>query len=131
MNADIAKAIRRKTKAGIHICFYDVIFCVKYRRKVLVGNIEKTLMKILKEEKRGYEIIAFKIHPDYVELKILCEPEVGIGNAIANIKTITAKQLKAKYPELKKRLPCLWTRKRYVSTIQDNEGKQQFLTEQF
>ena len=51
---------------------YHLIFCPKYRRKVLTGNAEEDLRSILYEvaEESDVEIKAMEIMPDYVHLFI-------------------------------------------------------------
>ena len=52
----------------IYVCRYDVIFCPKYRRKVLVPPLDERLKVILVEqfELWGQELIELEVMPDYV-----------------------------------------------------------------
>ncbi len=43
-------------------------------------------------------------------------PTVAPNNIIGRIKGTTSRLLRAEFPELKKRLPTLWTRSYFVST---------------
>lgn len=47
---------------------YHVIFCPKYRRKVLVGNVETRLKALL--ESKCLELSSIEIMPDHVHLFI-------------------------------------------------------------
>lgn len=96
------------SKHLVYKCHYHVIFCPKYRHKIITGNIEKRLKAICYEIANTYdfEIIEMKTMPDHVHILISCNPRYGIMNCIQNIKSITAKMLYKEFPYIKKRY--LW-----------------------
>lgn len=100
-------------------CQYHVIFCPKYRRRVLIGDIEKRLREIFLEyqEKYGYEIIEMEVMPDHVHLLISNNPRVGIFETLGKLKGRSSSILRNEFPTLKSRLPCLWTRGNFISTV--------------
>ena len=55
--------------------------------------------------------------PDHVHLLLDVNPQIGIAKNVAQIKGYTASQLRKEFPWLKKRLPSLWTRSKFVSTV--------------
>ena len=64
----------------------------------------------------GWEIIALETMPDHVHMFIKTPPTVAPNNIIVRIKGTTSRLLRAEFPELRKRLPTLWTRSYFVST---------------
>ena len=56
-------------------CKYHVIFCPKYRRKVLVDGIDERLKVILVEtaNRHGFEITDLEVMPDHVHLLLTIE----------------------------------------------------------
>jgi len=61
----------------VYSCKYHVVWCPKYRRKVLVGEIETKLKEIMIEacSKINVEIIEMEIMPDHVHLLIEADPQ--------------------------------------------------------
>ncbi len=100
-------------------CMYHIVFCPKYRRPVLEAGID-TKFKVLvkaKQKEWNFKIIEMEVMPDHVHMLIQCDPEIGVNNLVAKIKGYTATQLRAKFPKLKSRLPTLWTRARFISSV--------------
>lgn len=60
---------------------YHIIFCPKYRRKVLTGDIEKDLRQIFDEvaKEKDVEIKALEIMPDYVHMFISFDPRQPVA----------------------------------------------------
>lgn len=103
----------------VYSCQYHVIFCPKYRRKVLIDGVDVRLKELLieKQKEYGYELIESEVMPEHVHLLLDVNPQVGVISVIAKIKGYTATVLRKEFPWLKKRLPCLWTRSKFVSTV--------------
>lgn len=58
-----------------------------------------------------------EIKPDHVHLLLEVDPQFGIHKAIKRIKGRTSHILREEYPELKTKLPSLWTNSYFVSTV--------------
>lgn len=103
----------------VYSCKYHVIWCPKYRRKVLIGRIEARLKELIIETCKEIEvdIIEMEIMPDHVHLLIEVDPQFGIHIAVKRIKGKTSFVLRQELNELKKKLPTLWTNSYFVSTI--------------
>jgi len=99
-------------------CHYHVVFCPKYRRKVLVSPIDERLKVLIQEnvEKWHQEFVQVEVMPDHVHLLVGCDPQFGIHRLVKFVKGATAHQLRQEFPELKKKLPSLWTNSYYVGT---------------
>ena len=109
-----------KTNNNIaYICRYHVIFCPKYRRKVLVNGIDERLKTIIMEivEKWEQELIEVEVMPDHVHLILGCDPQFGIHRLVKYIKGASSRYLRLEYPTLKRRLPSLWTNNYFVATV--------------
>lgn len=100
-------------------CQYHVIFTPKYRRKVLEQKIAERLSELLvdKQEFYKYRLIEHEVMEDHVHLLIEIPPSISVKQMIAKIKGYTSRVLKKEFPDLNKRLPCLWTRSFFVSTV--------------
>ena len=76
----------------VYSCKYHVIWCPKYRRKVLVGDIAKRLEEIMRKTALKYraEISALEIVPDQVHLLCEVDPQFGIHRFVKSIKGVTS-----------------------------------------
>lgn len=99
-------------------CHYHVVWCPKYRRKVLVSPLDERLKELIQEsvEKWGQEFVQVEVMPDHVHLLVGCDPQFGIHRLVKFIKGATAHQLRQEFPSLKRKLPSLWTNSYYVGT---------------
>ena len=103
----------------VYSCKYHVVWCPKYRRKVLVNGIAVRLKELIEEiccELR-IDVIEMEIMPDHVHLLIEVDPQYGIHRAVKKIKGRTSRILRQEFPELVRRLPTLWTNSYFVSTV--------------
>ncbi len=112
----------KKYKSSNHLvysCQYHVIFCPKYRRKVLTDGIDERLKELIveKQEEFGYEVLDMEVMPDHVHLLLDVDPKIGIYSVITKIKGYTSKQLREEFPALKKRIPTLWTHSKFISSV--------------
>ena len=63
------------------------------------------------------EILEMEIMPDHVHLLIDVVPQFGVHRAVKRFKGATSRYLRLEFPELKSRLPSLWTNSYFVSTV--------------
>ena len=112
--------IRYKSNNNIvYSCKYHVVWCPKYRRKVLVGKIETRLKEVILDTcaKFSVEIIEMEIMPDHVHLLLEVDPQFGIHKAIKQIKGVSSRILRQEFKELRTKIPTLWTNSYFVSTV--------------
>lgn len=109
-----------KSNRNVHYsCKYHVVFCPKYRRKVLVGGIDERLKQIITDvcAERQAEIMSMEIMPDYVHLLVECDPQFGIHRLVRLLKGRSSRLLRQEFPVLVRKLPTLWTNSYFVSTV--------------
>ena len=106
------------SSTSVHFMNYHFVWCPKYRRKVIVADVESRLHEIIKDtaKESGWEILALETMPDHVHLFIKTDPTIAPNNIIARIKGRSSRILREEFPSLKRRLPTLWTRSYFVST---------------
>lgn len=100
-------------------CQYHVIFCPKYRRKVLKDGVDIRLKEIFNEValKYDFNILEMEVMDDHVHLLIDCNPRFGIMDCVNKLKGVSSKILREEFPYLKSRIPTLWTRSAFISTV--------------
>ena len=111
----------RTTNKTLYRCQYHVIWCTKYRRKVLDTQIQGRLKQLIREKQNEYRyhIREVETQSEHVHLLIEIPPTDAIDKIIGKIKNYTSKVLREEYPSLKSRLPSLWTRSKFVSSCGD------------
>jgi len=103
----------------VYSCKYHVVWCPKYRRKVLVGAVAERLKELIAQrcsEIRA-DILEMEVMPDHVHLLIEVDPQFGINQAVRSIKGYTSRVLRSEFKFLTTRLPSLWTNSYFVSTV--------------
>jgi putative transposase len=97
-------------------CKYHVVWCPKYRRPVLVNEVETRLKEILLQTAQDLrsEIIELEVVSDHVHLLCEVDPQFGINRLVGRLKGRSSRLLRQEFPHLK-RLPSLWTNS-YPST---------------
>ena len=99
-------------------CAFHVVWCPKYRRRVLNGRIEERLKQIIREvveDKRAW-LVALEVMPDHVHLLVEVDPQFGIHKLVKAVKGRTSRVLREEFPSLRSRLPTLWTNSYFVAT---------------
>ena len=100
-------------------CKYHVVFCPKYRRRVLVDGVDERFRKIAQQvaDEMRFDIIEMEVMPDHVHMLLEVDPQLGIHKAVKRIKGRTSRVLREEFPWLKRRIPSLWTNSYFVSTV--------------
>ncbi|EAY29434.1 IS200/IS605 family transposase [Microscilla marina] len=109
----------KSSKNSVYNLGYHIIWCPKYRRKVLTQEIQKRLKELLlsKAKDLGIEIETMEVMKDHVHLFIKAKPIDAPHFIIGQLKGYTSRHLRQEFPQLKSRLPTLWTRSYYVESV--------------
>lgn len=107
------------SKNIVFSCTYHIIFCPKYRRKVLVGEVELRLKEIAMEvaKELEVEIVEMETNKDHIHILAQIHPQLGVNKFIKTLKGRSSRILRMEFPELKTKLPTLWTNSYFVSTV--------------
>ncbi len=109
-----------RTNANIAFqCAYHVVWCPKYRRKVIGGRMEVRLKEIIVEviEERGAWLVELETMPDHVHLLVEVDPQFGVHRLVKAIKGRSSRVLREEFPWLRSKLPSLWTNSYFVATV--------------
>jgi putative transposase len=103
----------------VYSCQYHVIFCPKYRRPVLVDTVAARLKELVltKQGEDGYTVLDIEVIADHVHLLLDVDPRIGVASVVAKIKGYTSRELRTQFPWLRRRLPTLWTRSKFISSV--------------
>ena len=102
-------------------CKYHVVWCTKYRRKVLTAEDEAALKQVVSDvcEDRNATIIDMKTDLDHFHIVVSCDPQYGIHRLVKQMKGRSSFVLRNNFLHLKSRLPTLWTNSYFVATVGD------------
>lgn len=72
---------------------YHIVWCVKYRHKILTPKIEKRLIEILNmiAEYENFQILECNTDKDHIHLLVNCSPQHYIPNIIQKLKGISSR----------------------------------------
>jgi putative transposase len=100
-------------------CHYHIVWCLKYRRKVLVGDVEKRLKSIVNDVAKEMRVHILEMETDEDHIHILADidPQFGAARFIKAAKGRSSRLLRKEFPFLKTKLPTLWTNSYFVTTV--------------
>lgn len=109
----------KKSKTAVYNINYHLIWCTKYRRKVLSNPIQNRLKELIEQKARQQEwdIKALEVMTDHVHIFVSTNPIDSPHYVIQQIKGMSANLLRREFPELKRLLPTLWTRSYYAESV--------------
>ena len=96
-----------------------IIWCPKYRRKVLTDTVAQRLDQLLRKKSSELEFIiyALEIMPDHVHLFLEHDPTRCVAEIVNRLKGYTSGVLRQEFPTLRSKLPTLWSRSYYASSV--------------
>ena len=112
-----------KSNHCVYDAHYHIVFPVKYRKALLEPRVTKAIREIAGEIALRYDIEFEQLGTDGDHIHILCSfhPKLGGGDVVRIFKSITAKQLFRRFPELRKDLwgGEFWSDGYYLGTVSD------------
>ena len=101
---------------------YHIIWCIKYRRKVLSPDVCTRLYELLREigEEKGFAVVQAKVgEEDHIHCFVSAPPKLSITDIVRWMKGISGRKLLMEFPEIKKHLwnGHLWNGSFFVETI--------------
>lgn len=111
----------------VYQCDYHVIMVTKYRKRIFNDGIFAYFDKKLAEITEHYPLVRFKTinHDcDHIHFLVSIPPTMTVGKVIGIIKQNTSREIKQKFPFLKKvywGTDAVWSEGYYVSTVGANE----------
>ena len=109
----------------VYDLYYHIVWCVKYRHKILLNDVKDDLIDIIKNIciNNNYELVAINIDLDHVHLVIGLSPQDSIPVVMKTLKGVSARLLNSKHKnELSKVLygGHIWSPSYYIATTSDN-----------
>ena len=106
---------------NVSVLLYHIVCPAKYRRVVVVDEVDEVLREVCMEIGLRYEIIFVEIGTDrdHVHFLVQSVPTYSPTKIVRMIKSITAREIFQRVPTVKKQLwgGEFWTNGYYVSTV--------------
>ena len=103
------------------LLLYHIVCPMKYRKGVITNEIGETLKEVCFEISDRYEIHFVEIgyESDHVHFLVQSVPKLSVSEIARTVKSITAKQLYKRHPEIKAMLwgGNFWTSGFYANTV--------------
>ena len=109
-----------KTRWTHYQIAYHFVWIPKYRRKILVQEVERETKRLIHEcaEKNDLTILALETDQDHVHVFVSAAPRYSPAQIANLLKGYTSRFLRQRFPFLKKKCgeDQLWTQAYYVGT---------------
>lgn len=107
------------SKTCVYNLGYHLIWCTKYRRKVLSPKIELRLKELIrkKAEEIEVEIVEMETMPDHIHIFVKSKPTYSPHFIVQQFKGYSSRILREEFAELRSRLPSLWTRSYFCESV--------------
>lgn len=107
------------SKTCVYNLGYHLIWCTKYRRKVLSPKIELRLKELIRQkaEEIEVEIVEMETMPDHIHIFVKSKPTYSPHFLVQQFKGYSSRILREEFAELRSRLPSLWTRSYFCESV--------------
>ena len=117
----------KKLSHAVWDCKYHVVWCPKYRFRMLKGDLAKSVRVIIRQlcEWKKIEILAGNVQLDHVHLVLSFPPKYSVAEVIGFLKGKSAIKIFDRHLALKKRYwgRHFWAKGYCVSTVGLDEEK--------
>lgn len=127
----------KQGRGYVYDLYFHIVWCVKYRHKILKDNIKEDFINIIKELSinNNYELVEINTDLDHVHILIGLSPQDKISTVMKTLKGVSARLLNDKHKEeISKYLygGHIWSPSYYVATTSDNlkENIRKYIEEQ-
>jgi len=109
----------KRTNKAVYNIGYHLIWCPKYRRKILVSPVDEELKKLLLEKAKEIDvkIDTMEVMPEHLHLFVKASPTSAPHWIVQQFKGYTSRMLREKFSFLKTKLPTLWSRSYYCESV--------------
>lgn len=115
---------------------YHIVFCTKYRYRVLTGTVALRTKEIIQEvcAANYVDIVSGSMSPDHVDLLLSIPPNLSVSKLVQYVKGKSSRKLLQEFEHLRKKYwgQHLWARGYFVVTVGNvnSEDVQKYIEEQ-
>jgi putative transposase len=108
------------------MCKYHIVFCPKYRRKVIYNKVKASIREIIKDlcKWKGVEILEGHLMPDHIHILVSIPPKMSVSSFMGYLKGKSAMMIFERHGNLRYKFGNrhFWATGYYVSTVGLNEA---------
>jgi len=118
-----------KGRGYVYSIRYHIVWCVKYRHKILSGEVEKDLCEILHRiaDDKGFQISELNTNGDHVHMLLDCRPQHYLPDMLKALKGVSGRYIMQKHgEELREKLwgGHIWNPSYFVATVGESNEEQ-------
>ena len=118
----------KKLAHVVYQCSYHIVWCPKYRFRILKGGVGKFVEQTIRSlcEWKAVDILELNVREDHIHAVVTIPPKLSISELMGILKGKTAIKLFKSYPALKSKPYWgnhFWSRGYCVSTVGLDEKK--------
>jgi putative transposase len=111
----------RRSAHAVHDLKYHLIWCTKYRYKILTGRMAERARDLIRQICQAREVVIIRgaISPDHIHMLVAAPPILAPAKLAQYIKGRSSRMLQAEFPELRKRYwgQHMWARGYFCATV--------------
>ena len=109
----------------VYDLYYHIVFCVKYRHKILVDDVKDDFIDIIANicKNNNYELVEINTDKDHVHMLLGLSPQNSIPVVMKTLKGVSARLLNSKHKNKLSKLIYdghIWSPSYYIATTSDN-----------
>ena len=118
----------KKQSHVVYQCSYHIVWCPKYRFRILKGQVGNYIENRIRElcEWKKVEILELNVREDHVHMVVVIPPRLSVSDLMGTLKGKTAISLFKSMPDLKKKPYWgnhFWSRGYCITTLVLDEDK--------
>ena len=111
----------KSTSHAVYEAKYHLVWCPKYRKRVLVGEVRERVKQLFYQiaEQFEFEIDRCEVAEDHIHILLSFPPRYSIAKVVGIIKGISSSKVFEEYPKIKEKLwgGHLWEQGYFVRTV--------------
>jgi len=109
----------RRTPGGVYWLGLHLVWCPKYRRRVLGGRVARRLDELIEQiaAEHGWQIVAHDVMPDHVHLFLRVGPTDAPAAVVRAFKGRTARVLRVEFAYLRRFAKVLWSPAYFAASV--------------
>ena len=109
----------------VYDLYYHIVWCVKYRREILVDDIKNDFLNIISNicKNNNYELVEINTDKDHVHMLLGLSPQDSIPVVMKTLKGVSARLLNQKHKDKLSKVLWgghIWSPSYYIATTSDN-----------
>jgi putative transposase len=108
----------RRTPGGVSSRGLHVVWCPKYRRRILGGRVARRLGELEQvADEHGWQIVAKEVMPDHVHPFVRVGTTDAPAQVVRAVKGRTARVLRGGFPHLRNHAKVLWSPSYFAALV--------------